>query len=203
MEFPSSDEQDVQETLNNMEYAFPFAPPKGISFWLGYDSPVWRNPDAFGIARTGNHPLYRHLFPAHLLNRIVLMLQGYRRTKGLSPKRLWAPVRKRLSWWRKEYTAMRCEGPLISHQDAGDFMLIRCRRRNAPDMIHRLEGASRGIYLFCQRQRRIGEILSAFPGLTEDRLLPFLRLMMEKRLIFMEAERCLSLSLPASASRRI
>jgi ribosomal peptide maturation radical SAM protein 1 len=202
MEFPSSDEQDIQETLDNMEFALPFAPPKGISFWLGYDSPVWRDPAAFGISRTGNHPLYRHLFPSPILDRVVLMLQGYRRITGPSQRRLWAPVRKRLSLWKKQYTALRCTGdggPLISHQDAGDFMIIRCRRRNAPDMIHRLEGASRGIYLFCQKQRPIGEILSAFPGLTEDKLLPFLRLMNEKRLIFIEAGRCLSLSLPASA----
>jgi hypothetical protein len=41
------------------------------------------------------------------------------------------------------------------------------------------------------------EILARFPGFGEDKVGPFLRMMVEKRLMFNEKERYLSLAVPA------
>ena len=61
--FPSSDRQDVSETLDHLSFAFPFRPLRGIDLWLGYGSRLWRHPRSHGIRLKGNHPDYRYLFP--------------------------------------------------------------------------------------------------------------------------------------------
>ncbi len=199
MEFPSSDQTDVEETLRAMDFSLPFSPPKGICFWLGFGSPVWSNPVAFNITLTGNHQYYRHFFPTKILSGLFLMIQGYKAEKSFQ-KNLWAPVRKKLVAWTKSYRALhsaRRREPILSHQDGGDFLIIRQRRSGSADMVHRLEGTSRRIYLFCERQRSLSEILGTFEGIAQDNILIFLRMMEDKRLMFSEGDKYLTLSLRA------
>jgi hypothetical protein len=64
-------------------------------------------------------------------------------------------------------------------------------------------GTSRAIYLFCQRHRSLKRILAHFPGIAEDKIVPFLRMMVDKRLMFEENGKYLSLAIPVRpASRR-
>ncbi len=198
LQFPSSDEQDVAETLSNLEFAMPFRPLKGIPFWLGYGSPVWQMPDAYGIKRLKNHPYYRHLFPKEIPGDLKFIIQGYQ--GGIRyQRRLWRPVREKIEEWRKNYFRLHeleNSGPILSYQDGRDFMIIRQRRYKNHDMTHRLVNTSRKIYLFCQTQRSMQEICARFPGFGEDRVGPFLRMMAEKRLMFNEKDRYLSLAVP-------
>ena len=53
------------------------------------------------------------------------------------------------------------------------------------------------MYLFCQKNRPISEIVARFPGFGEEKVLPFLRMMVNKRLMFREGERYLSLAVHA------
>ncbi len=198
MVFPSSDDRDVAETLANLEFVFPFRPLRGIPFWLGYGSPVWQAPQEYGIRRIRNHPDYAHLFPPDVLRSLRLMIQGYQ--GGVRYRnRLWRPVREKLDEWRKTYHELHrdpgCD-PILSFQDGRDFMIIRERRLDSHDMTHSLKGTSRKIYLFCQAQRSFSEILARFPGFGEEKVAPFLRMMVDKRLMFNEKNRYLSLAAP-------
>jgi hypothetical protein len=198
LQFPSSDEQDVAETLSNLDFALPFRPLRGIPFWLGYGSPVWQLPHVYGIKRVTNHPYYRHLFPKEILNGLKFIIQGYQ--GGIRyQKRLWRPVKEKIEEWRKHYFGLHepgNSGPILSFQDGGDFVIIRQRRYKNHDMTHRLVNTSRKIYLFCQTQQSMREICARFPGFGEDRVGPFLRMMVEKRLMFNEEDRYLSLAVP-------
>ena len=68
-------------------------------------------------------------------------------------------------------------------------------------MTHRLRGDSRSLYLFCQTQRSIAEMIARFPRFTEDQILAFLRMMVDKRLMFTEGDRYLSLAVPLGSMR--
>jgi ribosomal peptide maturation radical SAM protein 1 len=198
LSFPSSDEQDVKETLANLDFVLPFRPLKAIPFWLGYGSSVWQMPSLYGIKRVRNHPFYAHLFPPEVLRGLRLMIQGYQGGVRYQ-NRLWRPVREKINKWRKCYSDLHQEpgcDPILSFQDGRDFMIIRERRPGNFDMTHRLKGTSRKIYLFCRTQQSISRILSQFPGLGEEEVIPFLRMMAEKRLMFNEGERYLSLAVP-------
>jgi hypothetical protein len=153
--FPGSDGDDVKETLGNLQYAFPFRPLKATPFWLGYGSPVWLDPGAYGIRKVRNHPYYANLFPAEILRPLTLMIQGYQ--GGVKEQeRLWHPVRQAVETWEKTYKALHrtaASGPILSYQDGGDFLIIRERRDGQDGMTHRLRGTSRKIYLFCEENR--------------------------------------------------
>jgi ribosomal peptide maturation radical SAM protein 1 len=198
LNFPSSDEQDVAETISNLEFALPFRPVRGIPFWLGYGSPVWQMPDVYGIKKLANHPYYGYLFPQEILGGLRFIIQGYQGgVRG--QKRLWRPVKEKMEEWRRNYFRLHeleSSGPILSFQDGQDFMIIRQRRYKNHDMTHRLRNTSRKIYLFCQTQRSIRQILARFPGFGEDKVGPFLRMMVGKRLMFNEGDRYLSLAVP-------
>jgi ribosomal peptide maturation radical SAM protein 1 len=203
--FPSSDAGDVEETLHNLDFAFPFRPLKGIELWLGYGSPLWHNPGRYGIRLKGNHPDYRYLFPVEEFKGLRLMMLGYQ--GGINEqRRMWKPVRKKLEEWAAFYGQMHMEPgfePILSYRDGKRFMIIRERRLNEETMTHRLEGSSRGIYLFCETQRSIAEIVERFSNIGEDRIRPFLRMMVDKRLMFCERDRYLALAVPRDPFRRV
>ena len=196
--FPGSDETDVEETLETLQFAFPFRPPKGTPFWLGYGSPVWHHPDDFGIRRVRNHSFYASLFPPEILDRIHLLIQEYQ--GGMrNQQRLWKPVTKALQSWRTTYDDLHNASkgdPILSYQDGGEFLIIRERRLAVDDMTHRLRGSSRQIYLFCEKNRSLSEIVERFPGFGQEKILPFLNMMVDKKLMFREGERFLSLAVP-------
>jgi len=198
LEFPSSDEKDVEETLANLDFVLPFRPLKAIPFWLGYGSPVWRRPAAFGINRVSHHAHYTRLFPKEVLKKLRVMIQGYQGPVRYQ-HRLWQPVRDKIDAWHRFYSACHKtpgSDPILTFQDGREFMIIRQRRPGRYDMTHKLRGSSRRIYLFCHTQRPLTRILEGFPGFGEDQIRPFLRMMVDKRLMFREGDRFLSLAIP-------
>jgi ribosomal peptide maturation radical SAM protein 1 len=199
LQFPSSDEQDVAETLANLEFAAPFRPLKGIPFWLGYGSPVWQTPETYGIKRVRNHRFYQYLFPPEILRHLRLMIQGYQ-GEVRRQNRLWQPVRDRIAEWGRTYGRLHespGSEPILSYQEGGEFLIIRQRRLGGLDMTHRLTGTSRKIYRFCERQQALSGILNQFPDFSEDKIRAFLRMMVDKRLMFHEGDRYLSLAVPS------
>lgn len=199
LEFPGSDERDVRETLRALDFATVFQPMKAIPFWLGFKSPVWQDPRAYGIQRVFNHPYYRHLFPKERLKTLTLMIQGFH-GGVLRQRRLWRPVQDRARAWAKAYAALHGapqSGPILSYRDGGTFLILKERRRDAAPMNHRVQGTSREIYLYCDTTRSFEQISKRFPGLGEEKLRPFLSMMVGKKLMYEERDHYLSLAVPA------
>ena len=196
LQFPGSDEQDVAETLRALEFALPFYPLKAVTFWLGLESPVWRHPKKFGIQAMYNHPNWSFLFPEDICRNLPLMIQAYRGDLTYQ-KKIWKPVKKKISDWQKQYAETQRDAgdaPILSFRDGRDFIIIRQKRFRAEPAVHRLVGGSREIYLFCQKHRSIKAIFSAFPDISDDTILKFLRMMVDKKLMFAEKNRYLSLA---------
>ena len=199
LHFPSSDERDVAETLATLAFVAPFRPLKPATFWLGYESPISRNPRAYGIRKRGNHAFYGRLFPIPVLKNLTLMMQDYSGQKRYQ-RQIWKKVEEEVHRWQENYDDLHRSpesGPILSYLDGKEFIIIRQRRPGQDDMTHRLSGTSREIYLFCQTHRSLRAVLAQFPRLQEDTLLPFLKMMVGKRLMFNEGNRYLSLAVPA------
>ena len=196
LHFPGSDERDVEETLRNLEFASVFRPLRFVHFWLGLGSPVWQDPKAFGLKAVFNHPNYAAIFPPVILRSMQNMIQAYHGDLG-HQRKLWRPVKKRVRAWKKAYAEMHqrpASTPILSYRDGREFLIIRQKRLNAEPMTHRLLGTSRAMYLFCQTHRSLVSILERFPEVPEDKVLPFLKMMVDKKLIFEESGRYLSLA---------
>jgi len=198
LHFPSSDEEDVAETLHSMQFAGPFRPPKPVGFWLGLGSPAWRHAEAHGLKRVGNHPRWARIFPRRIFERLPFMIQAYQADAGRQ-RRLWQPVRAQLRTWTKTYADLHRgtpDEPILGYRDAGDFMIIRERRPGGETATHRLEGGSRRIYLFCSHHRPLQRILSTFSTLPAEQIVSFLQMMTAQRLMFSENDHFLSLAVP-------
>ena len=198
LQFPASDEQDVSETLKTLDFVLPFYPLKAVDFWLGLGSPVWQQPKKYGLKAVFNHPNWAYLFSREVYRKVPFIIQAYRGNLTYQRK-IWRPVKEKLSLWQKQYTEVRTgpgDLPILNFRDGGDFIIIRQRRfRNEP-VSHRLVGTSRLIYLHCQKPRSMKAIFSEFSDIPGDKILKFLRMMVEKKLMFEENNHYLSLAVP-------
>jgi ribosomal peptide maturation radical SAM protein 1 len=200
MQFPGSDEEDVRETLQALDFAQVYRPLKPVRFWLGLESPVYRSFRSGGNRRVSNHPHYASIFPQKILRDVRLMIQGYRGDL-MAQRRLWRPVVERLKTWERAYEGVRNSSggdPALSYRDGRDFLIIHQRRPWLASIHHRVTGSSRGIYLFCRSHRSLREVLGQFPNLPEDKVRSFLNSMVEKKLMFREGDRFLSLAVALS-----
>ncbi len=196
LNFPGSDEQDVSETLRNMEFALPFHPLQPVNFWLGHGSPVWRYPERHGIKAIYNHPNWSCLFPRRICRQVEFVIQTYRGDMGLQ-KNLWRPVKNKIRQWQRSYDLLQQDGaksPILSYRDGHNFLIIKERRLQKESIKHRLVGTSRKIYLFCRRHRSLIQIRNRFSKFAEDQIIAFLRMMVDKKLMFQEEDTYLSLA---------
>jgi ribosomal peptide maturation radical SAM protein 1 len=199
LQFPASDEQDVAETLHNLDFALPFRPLQTVNFWLGLGSPVWQNPEAYGIQAIFNHPNWSRLFPGEVFRSMAFMILSYRGDRGVQQK-IWHPVKKKVAVWQKTYRELRQESPMspiLGLRDGRDFLIIKQRRHRTDPIKHRLVGTSREIYLYCQQHRSLDNICRRFPTFAEDKIIGFLKMMTDKKLMFEEKGTYLSLAVPA------
>ena len=198
--FPGSDQEDVDETLRNLEFTLPFRPLKMVDFWLGLGSPVWRHPEDFGIEAVFNHRNYAGIFPLEVFKSMQFTIQSYRGGLG-HQRKLWMPVKKKLKAWKKTYDELHRDSRhenILSFNDGRNFLIIRQKRTQGGHLTHRLEGTSRAIYLYCQEHRSLKRILERFTAVGSNKVVPFLRMMVDKKLMFEENNKYLSLAVPAN-----
>ena len=198
LQFPASTEQDVAETLKALEFAQPFYPLKAVAFWLGLESPVWRHPEKFGIQAVFNHPNWSFLLPQDTCQTLPLMIQAYRGDRTYQ-KKIWQPAKQKIADWQKQYAEIQRESsrtPILSYRDGSDFIIIRQRRFRAEPAVHRLVGTSRQIYLFCGKLRTLRALFLKFADRPHDEILKFLKMMVDKKLMFEEGNMYLSLASP-------
>ena len=130
------------------------------------------------------------------------MIQAYRGDRQYQ-HRLWRPVRKKIETWEKSYRELNAgigTEPILSYRDGRNFMIIRQRCHQADPITHRLSGSSRSIYLFCGHHRNLRQIVSHLSGLGEERILPFLKMMVAKKLMYTDNGTYLSLAVPVSTN---
>ena len=126
------------------------------------------------------------------------MIQAYRGDLGYQ-KKIWQPVKKKIAVWQKQYAEIQRDPsnePILSYRDGRDFIIIRQKRFRSDPAVHRLVGASRRIYLYCRKHRPLKAIFSKFTDIPDDRILEFLKTMVDKKLIFEEKNKYLSLASP-------
>ena len=195
-QFPGSTQSEVEETLKNLQFIFPYTPLSIAAFFLGHDSPAARNPKQFGIKAVTSHTYNTRLFPAAVLKKLNLLIKGYRGDRTLQ-RELWKPVVRQVTQWQNFHNS-RKEGtickPLISYRDGGNFLIIRQELQNGTIHHHRLKGLSRRIYLFCAEIRNQEEIISEFHPMSPDKILAFLVDLNRKLLLFIDDDKYLSLA---------
>ena len=196
LQFPGSNEAEVVETLDTLDYVFPYHPLNHASFFLGHDSPIYRDPKGYGIKVIVNHHNNVKLFPRLILRHMHLLIKDYHGDR-LYQRKIWKPVLKKIKIWQQYHAERKQDAvrnPLLSYRDGGDFLLIRQELPDGKILHHRLKGTSRGIYLFCTQIRLENELFDQFSTVPPKKILFFLADLEKKRILFSEKNKYLALA---------
>ena len=194
--FPGSSPEEVMESLENLDFVFPYTPLTLASFFLGIDSPVFQNPAVYGIKSIINHRNNRRLFPGRVLQDIKLLVHDYRGDRT-SQRKIWRPFVQKVKLWQNYHAKRKTSGlarPLLFFRDGGSFLLIRQELADGTVLHHRLKNSSRQIYLFCTQVRTSAEIIAEFPVLPRQKIISFLADLKKKRLLFSDNDKFLALA---------
>jgi ribosomal peptide maturation radical SAM protein 1 len=195
-QFPGSTQSEVEETLTNLDFVFPYLPLSIASFFLGHNSPVEKNPGKYGIKAVINHPNNAKLFPKQILNKMNMLVKDYRADR-VHQRKIWKPVIRKVGHWQQHHRIRNesaIKRPLLSYRDGGDFLIIRQELESGTTLNHRLTGFSRKIYLYCTEINVKEDILKEFHMIPARKLLGFLDDLNKKRLMFIEDGKYLSLA---------
>lgn len=195
-EFPGATAAEVGETLEALEYAWPFSPLAPAGFFLGRGSPMDRQPADFAITARTVHQRARGLYPPEVLARLPLLVKGFRGDRR-HQRRLWRPVHLRLRQWREFHRRRPAPAhlsPPLNYRDGGNFLLLRQELPDGRVLRHRLSGLSRRLYLACGEIREIDDLLRDFSGISRPALVEFLDDLAGKRLLFREGDLVLALA---------
>lgn len=196
VEFPGSTPAEVAETLAVLDYVFPYRPLAVAAFFLGYASPVHRDPQKYNIRAIVNHPNNSKLFPKSILPRVHLLVKDYRGGRAYQRK-IWKPVVRKIRKWQLYHAERKQDAlqqPLLSFRDGGAFLLIRQELPDGKILHHRLQGTSRLLYLFCLVVRTEKEIREKFPAVQPRKIMSFLADLQKKRVLFSEKNKYLALA---------
>ena len=194
-EFPATTEAEIQETLLNLDFVLPFNPLAPAAFFLGHGSPIHRDSRTFGISSFLPHPKIKKLFPPRYHNSLEQLVKGYRGDRTIQHQ-LWKPVYKKIEQWQ-DFHDKRADKKSVPlrYRDGETFIIIRQEQSSGQPLQHRLKGLSREIYLFCHVPRQIDDILEQFKSLREKSLIKFISELCDKRLMFREDDKVLSLAI--------
>lgn len=196
--FPGSTAAAVNQTLEALPFLLPFRPLQVVHFWLGYGSPVWRQPQKFNIRGIYNHYHYRSLFPKSIGRALRFNMLSYR-GDVTKQGQLWRPVIDRVHQWTEEYNHLRRmqpQKPLLGYSDGRRFLIIRQYCLDGAHQNHRLKEPSRSLYLYCEQPRSLKQICRRFDHIGADQIEAFLKMMVAKKLVFEEKRSYLSLAVP-------
>ncbi len=194
LHFPGSTVEEVDETLENLDFAWPFAPLKPVSFWLGMESPVSRQPKDFGISGIKPHPCYSMLFPREVAGRLHPLVLQYRGDR-LRQKLMWKKLTDKLSAMGSARRRLSGAKGFLTFRDGVDFLVIRQVMPDGQVLRHRLSGMSRKLYLACLEPADMDSLLNISDGLPKQKIRAFMDGMQAKRLVYGEDDEYLALAI--------
>jgi len=194
IEFPGSCEEEVEETINNLDFVLPYSPLASASFFLGHGSPVADAPEKYGIQAITQHPNNKKLIPKKILNNLNMLIKDYRGDRTFQRKQWKQVVTKIVAWSTFHKDRNSSQSPL-SYRDGKTFLLIRQEQLDSSPLQHRLQGRSREIYLYCQKIRTLQEIHKKFSGIKVSTIRSFLMGLRDKKLVFHEDNKFLALAI--------
>ncbi|HXX56223.1 MAG TPA: RiPP maturation radical SAM C-methyltransferase [Candidatus Nitrosotalea sp.] len=195
----------IQETLRNIEFVTCYRPLELSRFTLSYQSPIYKNPSAFGVRRIRNLETISRCFPSDYCHELCWPDKSFDCDSSEEIDRLWEDVASAVCRWQKLFTTQAEQfgvPSLLMYVDGGKFLRI-LDYRTAPPRISELDELSRNLYLACEEARSLETIQAACPEIPVDHVAERLEMMVRERLVFREGKRYLSLAIPLDPIQRL
>lgn len=191
---PSTDEKDIQETIDNIKFCFHLPPPSTFSeFSLMYGAPDFELPNK-SIKIIGNHQDYLKVYPKKTYDKLNLPNKEYRSSKKLAS---WKGVFEIVDEWKSIYDSK--SQALLKMYDGLTFLKIEDRRYETFD-IYILDELERELYLFLHQIKQFSKIQNKFNQIPQKQLRILLKEFVDQKLIFEEDNKYLSLAIRSNVS---
>jgi len=198
VDFPLSANDDVTETVRNMEYCLAYQPANLSTYSLTVGSPDYEKYAAERGGKVPNADIYRYIYPPKLFKTLHLIAKEFKHRTG-RPR--WSEAKKALARWKKVYDIGKKKlkdgrRTLLTYFDGGSFLQIEDRRGRTDDgcMLHLLEGTQRDVYLFAAEIRPWNAFRDRF-DLEESALKDLLKYFVDNKLMYEEEGHYLSLAM--------
>lgn len=210
VDFPGATQDEVDETLRNvLDYAVCYDPLNTSPFTLGRDATVFRMPDEFPIENVRNRDLFARLLPPEVNAELRLFDLSFDFRGGNVD---WSGVRAFCKRFMRDRPGTIFRKPYLSYRPGDTFVRIYERRGQVAEiykalgheeayvaklpwaMTYVLRDDLARLYVFCMKIRTVAEIRERFPDLTAEVIESTLADWDEKRLVFREGSKVLSLA---------
>lgn len=198
LRYPGSTPEDVKETLHNLPFAAGLQPLIAGDFWLGYYSPIYRAPAELGLTNLRNNRPWRECLPRDLDDKVFTLVRDFDAATDPIVADLWDEVSIHLLDWRLHFTSVSRQHRVRS--------LVLCTDGVRGLVVTDLRGAAPATTVLCGPRREA--YLRAMAPLKLERLVEllgekesaaFLEEMLERRLLFSEDGRVVSLAVAERA----
>ncbi|HZW91833.1 MAG TPA: RiPP maturation radical SAM C-methyltransferase [Candidatus Eremiobacteraceae bacterium] len=195
----------ILETIRNLEFVTCYHPLQLSSFTLTYQSPIYKNPLAFGVRCIRNHETLSRFFPSDYWHKESWLDKSFDADLSEEINGLWNDVARVLQRW-KELFATQTEQfgvpSLLIYVDGGDFLRVTDYRTTPPRVVE-LDKSSRRLYLACEEIINVEAIQAACNELDINDVTERLEWLVRERLVFREGKRYLSLAIPSDPVERL
>jgi ribosomal peptide maturation radical SAM protein 1 len=199
--FPGETAEDYTEQAAAASWLTHLQPPQDSGrIWLERFSPMYAEPERFGVLRREPERSYRYVYPERVeLDRIAYFFDY--EVDGALPAATYEPLRRALAAWAD---AWRCEPrPTLTYWSAPGFLQIHDGRHPGRGGTYAFEGAIADIYLACAD--RPATAAAVRRGLRPERPAGFVEEVFDeferRGLMFRDGTLAVALALPAVLGR--
>lgn len=194
--FPTTTQDEVDETLRNMQYAQYYQFPAITGYCLSYQSEVYNNYNEYKIKDWKIPDDVDRLYDKKFLGKTAPLLSaivGYEIIQDEVDKADWSSVVDFSEEWRRSFEKNRGRCGLM-YYDGGSFIVIK-KSLYGRDEQFTLEGIAKDFYLFCiDESKTREEIYEHFSEEETSELDDMITELEELELMFCEGNRCFSLA---------
>jgi len=205
--YPNEDHIDFLETIHNIEFIKDYIDPPQISqFVVGYDSPIYKNPQQFNIEKLEYKIIDTIMYPPEVLKNDFFFFNQFKRKKEIKENR-WKSL---VEDWKtiienRGHEAVKRKTTIEKHVfyyiDGKTYLKIYDNRNHGNVMIYVLNSQEREIILACENIISLDTLKEKLSHISENELNNMLKIFVEAGIIFKEED--LLLSLPLSYSKII
>jgi ribosomal peptide maturation radical SAM protein 1 len=198
--FPGETEEDYLAQAAVVPHLVHLQPPASAAeIWLERFSPLYTQPDRFGLLRRSSEASYRHVYPDSVdIDRVVYFFD-YEFADALPPS-AYAPLAKAVAEWSEAWSHSR---PSLTFRSTRGFLQIDDRRQQGHDGTYTFHDTLADIYLACSERPTTASAVHSALGL--DRPVADVEAAFEqfaeRGLMFLDGNLALSLALPATPGR--
>lgn len=195
--FPTTTQEEVYDTLRNMQYAQYYQYPAMTGYSLSYKSEVYNNYNKYKITDWKIPDEVCQLYDEKFLGKTAPLLSaivGYEIIQSDKEKVDWSTVIEFCEEWKHSYEKNKGKCGLL-YYNGGSFIVIKKSLYGREEQ-YTLDGIAKDIYIYCiNESKNINQIYEQFCEEKREDIDELINELQTLELMFCENDKCFSLAI--------